>query len=142
MENPNQAGGPDGWRGPDDVNESGSAGGRRDPLRDLQARVESAVDDVRPKIRRALEELETRVEEAVNEMRPRAQAAMRDVQPKVDQFVADVQPRLDTLLERLQQKIEELRRDLNTRAARDREPIGELPPAPPTPGAGDPGTLP
>src|SRR3989304_3942756 len=30
---------------------------RRDPLRDLQARVESALDDVRPKIRRALEEL-------------------------------------------------------------------------------------
>lgn len=137
MENPNDMGGPEGRR---ESHEAGGADRSRDPMRDLQARVEAAVDDVRPKIRRALEELETRVEEAIAEIRPRAQSAMRDVQPKVDQFVADVQPRLDTLLERLQQKIEELRRDLNTRASRDREPLGELPP-PPSDGPGAPGTM-
>ncbi|HSJ13388.1 MAG TPA: hypothetical protein VK939_03175 [Longimicrobiales bacterium] len=132
MENPNETGGP---------------GGRRDPLRDLQSRVEEAVDDVRPKIRRALEELETKVEEAIADIRPRAQSAMRDVQPKIDQFVTDVQPRLDSLLERLQQRIEELRRDLDARVSRDRAPLAELPrPEEPAAGTGEgpgaPGTMP
>ena len=78
---------------------------RRDALRDLQSRVESAIEDVRPKIRKAMEELEARVDEALADMKPRAQSAMREVQPKVDQFVADVQPRLDGLLEKLQQAV-------------------------------------
>lgn len=130
MENPNEP-----TRGDD----------KRDPLRELQAKVESALDDVRPKIRRALEELESRVDEALNDIRPRAQAAVREVQPRVDQFVADVQPRLDGLLERLQQRIEELRRDLDARAARTGgggEPIAELPPTTTEQGPGDSGTVP
>lgn len=103
----------------------------RDPLRELQARVEAAIDEVRPKIRRALEELDTKVDQAVADIKPRAQAAVRDVQPKVDQFVADVQPRLDSLLEKLQSKIDEIRRDLDDRATRrgggtNREPAGNI----------------
>lgn len=94
------------------------AGGRRDPMRDLQARVEAALDEVRPKIRKALEELDSKVDAAVDDIRPRAQNAMREVQPKVDQFVADIQPRLDSLLEKLQAKLNELRRDLDERATR------------------------
>lgn len=98
----------------------GDPGGssRGDPLRDLQARVEAALDEVRPKIRKALEELDTKVDAAVEDLRPRAQNAMREVQPKVDQFVADIQPRLDSLLDRLQTKLNELRRDLDARATR------------------------
>jgi ABC-type transporter Mla subunit MlaD len=125
----------------DNPNETG--GGRRDPLRDLQSKVESAFDDVRPRIRKALEDLEARVDEALNDIRPRAQAAVREVQPKVDQFVADVQPRLDGLLERLQQRIDELRRDLESRASRTAgsAPVAELPP-PPAEGPGDAGSMP
>jgi hypothetical protein len=102
---------------------------RRDPLGDLQARIEAAVDEVRPKIKRALEELDAKVDAAVADIRPRAQSAMRDVQPKVDQFVADLQPRLDTLIERIQTKLEDLRRDLDARAARTRQDTATTPPA-------------
>lgn len=121
------------------------AGGRRDPLRDLQARVEAAMDEVRPKIRKALEELDSKVDAAVDDLRPRAQNAMREVQPKVDQFVADIQPRLDSLLERLQAKLNELRRDLDTRATRagggsSRGPTaGELGTGGDQPGPAEPG---
>lgn len=103
---------------------------RRDPLRDLQSRLEAAIEEARPRIRRVLDELDQKMDAAVAEIKPRAQSAMRDVQPKVDQFVADVQPRLDTLLERLAAKIDELRKDLSTRAAKHSQtdlPIGELP---------------
>jgi ElaB/YqjD/DUF883 family membrane-anchored ribosome-binding protein len=100
------------------VDENQQAGSKKDPLRELQSRVEAAIEDVRPKIRRALDELDQRVDEAVREVKPRAESAMRDVQPKVDQFVADVQPRLDSLLSRLQSRIEDLRKDLDTRASR------------------------
>jgi ElaB/YqjD/DUF883 family membrane-anchored ribosome-binding protein len=105
---------------------------RRDPVKELQARIEAAIDDVRPKIRRALEELDARVDEAVADIRPRARNAMDEVRPRLDQLVADVQPRLDSLLQRLQRKIEELRRDLDERAARSKGgetviPAGELP---------------
>jgi ElaB/YqjD/DUF883 family membrane-anchored ribosome-binding protein len=107
---------------------SGTTGGgdRRDPVKDLQARLEAAIDEVRPKIRKALDELDARVDEAVADIRPRAQNAMNEVRPKVDQFVADVQPRLDSLLDRLQQRIEELRRDLDTRASRTQRAAGEI----------------
>jgi ElaB/YqjD/DUF883 family membrane-anchored ribosome-binding protein len=108
--------------------------GRRDPVKELQARIEAAIDEVRPKIRRALEELDARVDEAVADIKPRARNALDEVRPKVDQFVADVQPRLDSLLQRLQRKIEELRRDLDERAARSKAgesdaPVAQLPPA-------------
>ena len=112
---------------------TGEGPGRRDPVKELQARIEAAIDDVRPKIKKALEELDARVDEAVADIRPRARNAMEEVRPKVDQFVADVQPRLDSLLLRLQRKIDELRRDLDARATRTKTPdevklAGELPP--------------
>lgn len=97
---------------------TGGGDNRRDPVKDLQARLEAAIDEVRPKIRKALDELDARVDEAMVDIRPRAQNAMNEVRPRVDQFVADVQPRLDSLLDRLQQRIEELRKDLDTRASR------------------------
>jgi ElaB/YqjD/DUF883 family membrane-anchored ribosome-binding protein len=108
---------------------SGTTGGgddRRDPVKDLQTRLEAAMDEVRPKIRKALDELDARVDEAMADIRPRAQNAMNEVRPKVDQFVADVQPRLDSLLDRLQVRIEELRRDLDSRATRTNRPAGEI----------------
>jgi ElaB/YqjD/DUF883 family membrane-anchored ribosome-binding protein len=133
-------------------NTQGTGGGdRRDALKELQAKVEAAIEDARPKVRKALDELDTRVDAAMAEIRPRAQSAMDDVKPKVDQFVADVQPRLDTLLSRLQSKIEDLRKDLDERAARTAQktqvtPAGELPPAAepqrPDEGPGAPGTMP
>lgn len=105
---------------------TGGGEGRRDPVKDLQARLEAAMDEVRPKIRKALDELDARVDEAMADIRPRAQSAMDEVRPKVDQFVADVQPRLDSLLDRLQNRIEELRRDLDSRASRTGRPAGEI----------------
>jgi hypothetical protein len=123
VENPNETGGTTG---------AGGEEGRRDPVRELQARVEAAFDEVRPKIRKALEELDARVDEAMADIRPRARNAMDEVRPRVDQFVADVQPRLDSLLTRLQGRIEELRRDLDERATRTRgggepsKPAGEI----------------
>lgn len=136
-------------------NQNDTTGGpqNRDPVKDLQARIEAAIDEVRPKIRKAMDELDARMDEAIADIRPRAESAMEEVRPKVDQFVADVQPRLDSLLERLQVKINELRKDLDDRATRSSKPVtpaGELPAqgstAPPASapgdGPGDPGTLP
>ena len=120
---------------------TGGGGSRRDPVKDLQTRLEAAIDEVRPKIRKALDELDARVDEAVADIRPRAQNAMNEVRPKVDQFVADVQPRLDSLLDRLQQRIEELRKDLDTRASRTGRPAGEIG-AGETASAADTGTAP
>jgi ElaB/YqjD/DUF883 family membrane-anchored ribosome-binding protein len=117
--------------------------GRRDPVKELQTRIEAAIDEVRPKIRKALEELDARVDEAVNEIRPKAQNAMDEVRPKVDQFVADVQPRLDSMLSRLQQKIDELRRDLDSRASRtSRAPAGQIAEGGTEPGPGSDETIP
>lgn len=133
---------------PNDTSTGPGGSGSRDPVKDLQARIEAAIDEVRPKIRKALEELDSRVDEAMSDIRPRAQNAMDEVKPRVDQFVSDVQPRLDSLLSRLQSRIEDLRRDLDERAARTAArgerpagpPAGELPmpPAdsPPDDGAG------
>jgi hypothetical protein len=119
-----------------DHNEETGERRRKDALGELQARIEAAVDEVRPKIKRAFEELDAKVDAAVADLKPRAQSAMRDVQPKVDQFVAEVQPRLDTLLERIQAKIDDLRRDLDARAARSRDeesrPAAQISSGPPT----------
>ena len=94
---------------------------KRDPLADLEARIDRAIDEVRPKVKRALEELDARVDSAVKELKPRMESAMEDVKPRVDRFVADIQPRLDAALERIQSRIAELRRDLEDRA-RPQEP--------------------
>ncbi|HSJ07755.1 MAG TPA: hypothetical protein VK936_13710 [Longimicrobiales bacterium] len=112
--------------------------GQRDPVKDLQARLEAALDEVRPKIRKALEELDSRVDEAMKEIRPRAQNAVDEVKPRVDQFVSDVQPRLDSLLKRLQTRIEDLRRELDERAAKTTARAGQTdgPVAGELPGAG------
>lgn len=102
---------------------------KRDPLKELESRIERAIEEARPKVKRALEELDSRVDAAVNEIRPRVESAMEDVKPKVDRFVADIQPRLDAALQRIQSRIAELRRDLEERAARgdSTSPAGTLP---------------
>lgn len=130
----------------DETGSGGEGRSRRDAISDLQARVEAALEEVRPKIKRALEELDAKVDAAVDELKPRAQSAREKVQPKIDQYVADIQPRLDSLLERLQAKINELRRDLDARAERQRgpdEPVGPAgqitpPQSSPPPGVDDP----
>ncbi len=91
---------------------------RRDVLADLEARIDAAIEEARPKFRKAFEELDARVDSAVKELRPRVDDAMEDVKPRVDRFLADVQPRLDGLLQKVQAKIAELRKELEQRAAR------------------------
>jgi ElaB/YqjD/DUF883 family membrane-anchored ribosome-binding protein len=106
-------------------------GSERDALAELRNRLEAALDEVRPKIRRAFEELDGKVDAAIADLRPRAQGAVKEVGPKVNEFVADLQPRLDALLQRLQVRIDELRQDLDERAARSREagrPVAEIGP--------------
>lgn len=103
---------------------------RRDPLADLEARIDAAIEEVRPKVRKAMEELDARVDAAVSELRPRVENAMDDVRPRVDRFLAEVQPRLDSALERIQARIAELRKDLEERAARREQetaPVASLP---------------
>ena len=120
------------------VESSGDRGQKRDPLGDLEARIDRAIEEVRPKVKRALEELDSRVDAAVKELRPRVESAMDDVKPKVDRFVADIQPRLDAALERIQARIAELRRDLEERADRETQPPTALPPTG-GPEGGEPG---
>lgn len=111
---------------------------RRDPLAELEARVDAAIEEARPKVKRALEELDATVDAAVAEIRPRVEDAMEDVRPRVDRFLADAQPRLDSILKRVESRIGELRRDLEDRAARERqaESAGALPPQDPAAGGG------
>ncbi len=112
---------------------------RRDPLRELEAKLDAAVDELRPKVRRALDEMEARVDAAMKEVQPKVSEAMKDVRPKWDRFLTDVQPRMDRLLQRIQAKIDDLRREMEARAQRaedrsasgdegPRPPAGELPP--------------
>ena len=103
---------------------------RRDVLADLEARIDAAIEEVRPKVRRAMEELDARVDAAVSDLRPRVESAMEDVKPRVDRFIADIQPRLDSALQRIQAKIAELRKELEERAEHQgrKEPAGALPP--------------
>lgn len=124
----------------EDRRDTEERGGVRDTLRELQARLDAAFDELSPKVRKAFEDLDNRVDAAVADLKPRAQSAMKEVQPRVDAFVADVQPRLDSVLQRLQARIEEFRRELDERAARSsqpRTPAGEIGPGEPVrePGA-------
>lgn len=96
---------------------------RRDPLKDLEARIDAAVEEVRPKMKKVMEELDARVDSAVEELRPRFDSAMEDVRPRVDRFISEIQPRLDSALERIQAKITELRRDLEDRASKDEKKV-------------------
>jgi hypothetical protein len=111
---------------------------QRDPLKELEARVDAAIEEVRPKVKRAMEELDARLDAAMADIRPKVDNAMEEVRPRVDKFLVDVQPRLDSILKRMESKIGELRRDLEDRAAREgpQAPAGALPPAdqPPDPG--------
>lgn len=102
---------------------------RRDPMADLEARINAAIEEARPKLRRAIEELEARVDAAVTEVRPRVESAVDEVKPRVDRLIRDVQPRLDTVLRRIQEGIAEFRQDLEKRASRpaDVTPKGTLP---------------
>lgn len=115
----------------DDRRDDAHDGGERDALAELRTRLDAALDEVGPKIRKAFEELDNKFDAAVADIRPRAQNAVREVGPKVNEFVADLQPRLDSLLQRLQVRIDEMRQDLEDRAARTREtgrPVGEIGP--------------
>jgi hypothetical protein len=109
---------------------------RRDPLGDLEARIDAAIEEVRPKLRKAFDELEARVDSAVKDLKPRVDEAMDDVRPRVDSFLADAQPRLDGLLQTIQSKIAELRKDLEDRAARSegKRDVTALPRTPETGG--------
>jgi len=107
-------------------------GNDRDTATESVSRIDTALDEIRDGLRKAMEELDARIDAALAEIRPRAQAALREVGPGVNEFIADVQPRLDALLQRIQVRINELRQDLEQRAARTREPgrpIGEIGPA-------------
>lgn len=108
---------------------------RRDPLGDLEARIDAAIEEVRPKFRKAFDELEARVDSAVKDLKPRVDEAMDDVRPRVDSFLADAQPRLDGLLQKIQSKIAELRKELEDRAARS-EAKRDVTALPRTPEAG------
>jgi hypothetical protein len=68
-----------------DPNQGGS---RRDPIEDLQARIDAALDEARPKIRKAFEELETRIDASLMDIQPKIENARREVQPRLDQFIA------------------------------------------------------
>lgn len=110
-------------------------GQTRDPLDELEARIDAALEEVRPKLRRAFEDVEARMSAASRDLRPRVDAAVKEVRrevgPRVDRFVADVQPRMDALLGRLQGKIDQIRSDLEERARRTAaasEPAGLIPP--------------
>jgi len=107
-----QSSGPSGSERPDDGDS------RRDPLEELQGRIESAFEELRPKLRRALDELDARVDSAVSELRPRFDARVQDAKPRVDRFVAEMQPRMDDLIRKVQSKLEDIRTDLQSRAAR------------------------
>ncbi len=98
--------------------DEGGPGRRRDPLEELQARIEAALEEIRPKVKRAFEELDSRVDAAVDDLRPKVEDKMREARPRMEQFVADIQPRMDELLRRMQVKLEDLRQDLESRARR------------------------
>jgi ElaB/YqjD/DUF883 family membrane-anchored ribosome-binding protein len=115
----------------------GGEGQRRDPLAELEARIDAAIEEARPRVKRALEDLDARVDAAMTEIRPRVDNAMDEVRPRVDKFITDVQPRLDSVLRRVEAKIGEMRRDLEERARREQGagPAGTLPPVEPPSGA-------
>lgn len=110
---------------------------RRDPLAELEARIDAAIEEARPRVKRALEDLDARVDAAMTEIRPRVDDAMDEVKPRVDRFISDVQPRLDSVLRRVESKIGEMRKDLEERARREQGsgPAGTLPPVDPASGA-------
>lgn len=114
---------------------------RRDALADLEARIDAAIEEVRPKLKKAFEELDARVDSAIQDLKPRVDEAMDDVRPRVDRFVTDIQPRLDGVLQKVQAKIAELRTELEERAHRSSaEPLATLPrPSDGTEPSGTPG---
>jgi hypothetical protein len=93
-------------------------GRKRDVFEDLQARVERALDEIRPKVRRAFEELDATIDSALADVKPKVDARMKQAQPRVADFVNEVQPKLDAMLRRMEEKLADLRRDLEERAQR------------------------
>lgn len=114
---------------------------QRDPLAEMRARIEAALDEMRPKIRSAFEELDGKVDAALADIRPRTRNALREFPQTLDDMIGDAQPRLDSLLQRLQDRIEDLRRELEHRAARSAaragRPVGEIGPGEANPDGGD-----
>lgn len=99
---------------------------KRDPLAELESRIDAAIEDARPKLKKALEELDARVDAAMKEVRPRVDSAMEDVRPRVDQLLSDAQPRLDSVLARIQLKIGELRDSLEARRTERETPDTDI----------------
>lgn len=98
--------------------EQGESRSRKDALAELEAKIEAAIDEARPRLKRAFDQLDARVDAAMAEIRPRVETAVEDVKPRMGRLLADMQPRVDAVLERIQSKITELRKDLEERAAR------------------------
>ncbi len=101
-----------------EVEEQGKNRTKKDALADLESRIEAAIEEARPRIKRAFDQLDARVDAAMAEIRPKVEGAVDDVKPKMARLLADAQPRLDAALERIQAKITELRKELEERAAR------------------------
>lgn len=99
---------------------SGSTHGRSNAFDELEAKIESALEDLRPKLKQMAEGMGDRVN-----------AARESAQPRLDQLVAGMQPRIDSLLQKMQAGLDDIRRDLEERATRARQTDGE-----PTPGDG------
>lgn len=105
---------------------------RRDAFAELESRIDAALSELRPKVRRAFDEMEGRMD-----------SAMKQAQPKVDRLLEDMQPRMDALLDGLQRKIEALRKDIEVRARRSTarrepaQPSGVLAPPPEDAGESD-----
>lgn len=89
---------------------SGGTHGKSNAFDELEATIEAALEDLRPKIKQMAEGLGDRVNSAVE-----------TAQPKLDQFVAGMQPRIDSLLQKMQLGLDDIRRDLEERASRARQ---------------------
>jgi len=117
-------------------------GQKKAPFDDLQSRIERALEDLRPKVRKAWEELDSTVDSALSDLRPKVDEKMKRAQPKVDSFVSDVQPKIDSMLRKMQTKLEEVRQDLESRATRANSRGEDEPPAEGTEASTDSTTTP
>jgi len=96
---------------------SGSTHGKSNAFDELEAKIEAALDDLRPKLRQMAEGVGDRVS-----------AAKESAQPRLDQLVAGMQPRIDSLLQKMQAGLDDIRRDLEERATRARHADDESSP--------------
>ena len=69
-------------------------------------------------VRRAFEELDATLDSALADVKPKVEERVRQAQPRVEEFVNEVQPRLDAILRKMEEKLGDLRRELDERAQR------------------------